>query len=236
MPSVTDLALTLWRRKRDSSTLVIGLTGGVACGKSTLATALAGELAVLPGRPQVERIGTDGFLLSNATLSQRGVLERKGFPETYDRPALNGALRQARLGPTLIPGYSHSLYDVDPGLARTIARPDVLIVEGLGLDRQVPLDALVYLDADQADQKVWYVARFLEFWELGRQDSHSFYARFREMERDAVAALAAMVWGQVNLPNLTAHIEPVRAEADVVVRKAADHRLLAIVDNADARA
>lgn len=228
MPTIVDLADTLWAAKPAGGSFVIGLTGGVACGKSTLAAALVDALAGRAERPTVELVGTDGFLYPNAVLIERGVLDRKGFPETYDRAAMVAALNMARTGPALFPGYSHLLYDVDPALARNLDRPEVLIIEGLGLDREVPLDRLVYLDAERADQEAWYVARFLDFWERGRDDSRSFYSRFRDMDRDGVSRLAAMVWSKVNLPNLEAHIEPVRDTADLVVRKDAAHAITAI--------
>jgi type I pantothenate kinase len=228
LPTIADLADTLWAARPAGGSFVIGLTGGVASGKSTLAAALVETFSGRAERPTVERVGTDGFLYPNAVLTERGVLDRKGFPETYDRAAMIEALNQARLGPAPFPGYSHLLYDIDPTLTRSLDRPDILIIEGLGLDRDVPLDLLVYLDAERADQEAWYVARFLDFWERGRDDSRSFYFRFRDMDRDGVIRLAAMVWSKVNLPNLEAHIEPVRETADIVVRKGADHAIAAI--------
>lgn len=216
--------------------LIIALTGGVAAGKSTMAEALAGLIAAMPGGPSVGRAGTDGFLHPNAVLSKRGLLDRKGFPETYDRDALHAALDEVRRGPTVIPGYSHVTYDVDRVDARIIDRPDVLIVEGLGLDRSAPVDVLVYLDADEADQEAWYVSRFLEFWDIGRRDGASFYARFRDLDAAAVARLATRVWSTVNRANLRDHIVPIRAGADIVVTKGADHAIIAIdVRAGDAR-
>ena len=228
MPSVQDLADILLGWRPTPGVLVVGLTGGVASGKSTLAGALAEAIEASPGRPCVERVGTDGFLFPNAILVERGLLNRKGVPETYDWEAMHAALRLVRRGPAPFPGYSHLLYDVDPALTRTIDPPDVLIVEGLGLDRQTPLDVLIYLDAEEADQEAWYVKRFLEFCASGREDETSFYARFRDMEPDAVEQLAVMVWTKVNRPNLREHIVPQRAAADIVVSKDTDHSIAAI--------
>ena len=228
MPTVADLADVLWARRPAAGVFVIGLTGGVASGKSTLAAGLASALQDARPQPRVERIATDGFLYANAELTRRGLLERKGFPETYDRSALHAALIGVRQAPTSFPGYSHLIYDVDPGLSRYIAPPDVLIVEGLGLDRTAPVDTLVYLDAVEADQEAWYVGRFMQFWEIGRQDPGSFYARFRDLEAEAVTRLASLVWTSVNRANLRGHIAPVRETADVVVSKRADHTIAAI--------
>jgi type I pantothenate kinase len=167
-------------------------------------------------------------LRPNAALEALGLLNRKGFPETYDREALHAALRRVRGGPVAFPGYSHLNYDVDPALSRTIAPSDVLIVDGLGLDRAAPVDTLVYLDAAEADQEAWFVARFLDFWEIGRRDPASFYARFRDLDAEAAAQLGARVWTSINRPNLREHISPVREVADIVVTKAADHTITAI--------
>jgi type I pantothenate kinase len=207
---------------------IIGLTGGVACGKSTLAASLAESFSSLHDGLTVERVGTDGFLYPNAVLAGRGVLDRKGFPETYDRAGLLDALDQVRGGMAAFPGYSHTLYDIDPALSRTLERPDILLVEGLGLDASVPFDSLIYLDARRADQEAWYVARFIDFCGQARDDDQSFYARFRHLDAEAVRRLAAQVWSRVNLPNLRAHIEPVRGLADLVVRKRSDHSISSI--------
>lgn len=228
MPTITDLADILWAERPAQGAYLIGLTGGVASGKTTLATALAEAFDAGPARPRVERIGTDGFLHSNAVLTERGILDRKGFPESYDRDAMHGALRRVRAAPARFPGYSHLIYDIDPALSRTIAPPDVLIVEGLGLDRAAPVDTLVYLDAGEADQEAWFVARFLDFWEVGRREPTSFYARFRDLDAEAAAQLGARVWTSINRPNLREHISPVREVADVVVTKGADHAIRAI--------
>jgi type I pantothenate kinase len=225
---VSYLVQLVLGRRPAVGTLVLGLTGGVASGKSTLAGTLLEALKAAPGAPSVERVSTDGFLFDNAALTGKGLLERKGIPATYDKAAMAAALLGVRAAPTRFPGYSHRIYDIDPALARTIDPPDILIVEGLGLDAATPLDLLVYLDASEADQEAWYVKRFLEFWTEGRDDETSFYARFRDMEADAVERLAVMVWTNVNRPNLREHILPVREAAHIVVTKRADHAIEAI--------
>jgi type I pantothenate kinase len=229
MPTVADLAELLWAHRPPGSVYVIGLTGGVAAGKTTLAAGLAEALEAGATRPRVERIGADGFLHPNAVLIEKGILERKGFPESYDRTAMHEALRSVRSRAVTFPGYSHLIYDVDPAEARTVSPPDVLIIEGLGLDRDTPVDTLVYLDAEEGDQEAWFVTRFLAFWEVGRKDPSSFYARFRDLDRDAAAQLGARVWTSINRPNLREHIAPLRACADIIVTKGTDHGISAIV-------
>lgn len=232
MPIEADLkvlAAHLWSLRKAADVLVVGLTGGVASGKTTLATALASALRALPQAPRVDFVGTDGFLFDNARLAREGLADRKGFPESYDRAALSEALSKVRSEATRFPGYSHAIYAHDPALDRHVDRPDVLIVEGLGLDGDVPLDCLLFLDASQADQQTWFVTRFLRLWEQGLADETSFYARFRGFDRPAAARLAAQVWDQINRPNLEKHIEPVRAAADIVIRKGPGHELASIV-------
>lgn len=203
---------------------IVGLTGSVAAGKSTLAGALK---AALEPALTVEVVSTDGFLWPNAVLAERGTLMRKGYPETYDQDGLRAALTALRAGPTVFPGYSHLIYDIDPALSREVAPPDVLVLEGLGLaDRTAGLDLLVYLDADEADLEDWFARRFMDFWRAAEHDPASFYARFRGMtETEAEAFARSMVWGQMNLPNLREHIIRARDAADIVVRKRADHGL-----------
>jgi type I pantothenate kinase len=230
MASIRDIAARLWSRRRDGETLVVGLTGGVGCGKSTLAESLARAFADLPGAPHAEVVNTDGFLFPNAILTERGLLNRKGFPETYDRAAMARTLTAARRGPASFPVYSHLTYDVDPALARRIDRPDVLIVEGLGLDERAGVDVLLFLDAPDEDQIAWFVERFMRFWEQGLSDDSSFYARFRNLDEAGARGLARMVWDTINGPNLHEFIAPVRDHADLVVCKAPDHAIARIVE------
>ncbi len=222
--SVAELAGRIADRTSPGEVLAVGVTGSVAAGKSTLCAAL--KAALEPAR-RVEVVCTDGFLFPNAVLAERGVLARKGRPETYDAEGLAAVLRGLRQGPVTVPGYSHVIYDIDPALARQIAPPDILIVEGLGLTpRPEGLDLLVYLDAGEADLEAWFAARFMDFWRAAETDPASFYARFRSMsEPEAESFARTVVWGQMNLPNLREHILKARDEADIVVRKAADHGL-----------
>jgi type I pantothenate kinase len=207
---------------------IMGLTGSVAAGKSTLAASLSQEIAAWPDAPRVEVVSTDGFLRPNAELDAAGLTRRKGFPETYDAAAMDRALMAIRQGPAMFPVYSHLTYDVDPALARRVETPDILIFEGLGFSAATPIDALIFLDADEADLEIWYVRRFLEFWEAGKSDPSSFYARFSGLDAEGATQLAKAVWAQVNLPNLRENIAPLRAISDVVVSKGADHGILAV--------
>lgn len=233
MSPVATLAADLADRRPASGPLIVGLTGAVAAGKSTL----AGELkSALSGKAEVEIIATDGFLRPNAELTALGLLEQKGFPPTYDNDAFRAALSDIRTGPAVFPTYSHTAYDIDPALARTLSPPDILIVEGLNLQHRAvaphapdPLDLLIYLDAEEADLESWYVARFLELWEEAEHDPTSFYARFRSMSREQTADLARMVWTGVNLKNLRENIILARDTADLVVRKAADHTIVDVL-------
>ena len=183
-PAIDVLAERLVAARPDSRTLVTGLTGAVSAGKSTLALRLADRLTALG--LSVEVISTDGFLKPNAVLGAEGALDLKGWPHTFDTPAMLSTLAQVPSGPVEIPVHSHVTYDIDPALTRRIDRPDILIAEGLNLHFRAetqagadPLDLLVYLDADEADLEAWYVARFLGFWEAAEHDPTSFSARFR---------------------------------------------------------
>ena len=226
---LTDVARRLRALKPAAGPFVVGVTGSVASGKSTFAEALRGEVSAWPEKPMVELVCTDGFLLPNARLDAAGLTNRKGFPETYDVEALRGALTAIRSGPAEFPTYSHVTYDVDPALTRRLAPPQVLIVEGLSLQIDPsPVDALIYLHAEEALLETWFADRFMGLWAAAEHDPHSFYARFRTMGETETRAFAGMVWSAINLPNLRDHIALARPLAQLVVTKGEGHAIIGV--------
>jgi type I pantothenate kinase len=230
LAQIADLVLAGAAR---SSPYIVGVTGAVAVGKSTFSAELAQLLRASQGAPSVEVVGTDGFLLDNTALTALGLINRKGFPESYDADGMRRTLTAIRTGPAAFPGYSHTLYDIDPVLTRQLAPPGVLIVEGLGLHQGAAaagLDALIYLDADETLIEAWFVARFLQLWCAAETDPASFYARFRQLDEAGARGVATMVWREINLPNLRDHIAKAREVADVVVTKGERHEVLAVLE------
>ncbi len=235
MSDVAPIADLLAARRGERAPYIVGVTGAVAVGKSTFAGELAAAMSAWPPPAAVEVIATDGFLHPNAVLEGRGLLNRKGFPETYDGERFRSALAAIRQGAAEIPVYSHTLYDIDPTLARRLDPPGVLVVEGLGLHEgaaALGLDALIYLDADEAHIEAWFEERFIGLWRAAETDPASFYARFRHLGEAETRALAGQVWRGINLPNLREHIVRGRDMADIVVRKSADHAILAVTERA----
>ncbi|MBV8683349.1 MAG: type I pantothenate kinase [Caulobacteraceae bacterium] len=229
MAGAADLAHWLLDLRPSRGVLVVGLTGAVAAGKSTLAASLVELIPkITGGEVTVTSVSTDGFLRPNADLDSAGLTLRKGFPETYDRAAMEAALRQVRLGTTVFPGYSHLTYDRDPALAREIRDADILIVEGLGFTASTPVDVGVYLDAEEADLETWYVRRFRGLCQDGRDDPSSFYHRFARLDEAGVDSFARSVWAGINLPNLRENIAPLRETSGIVVRKGSNHEILTI--------
>lgn len=221
---IPTLAQRLAALRTPGQTLVVAITGAVAAGKSTLAEGLRDALAA--SGITADLVCTDGFLFPNTVLEAKGLTLRKGFPESYDTDAMMAAIWAARSGRADFPGYSHTTYDIDPALTRTVTRPDILIVEGLGFPPgQAMADTLIYLDAEEADLEAWFVARFLRLWREAEFDPASFYFRFRVMDKAQAEAFARQVWARINLPNLRDHIVHHRPGADLVLRKAADHSL-----------
>ena len=213
---------------------VMAVTGSVASGKSTFARHLEQNL-----EPplSVETVSTDGFLFTTAYLRENGLFERKGFPESYDRAAMEAAIKSVRHQATDFPGYSHITFDPDPALTRTIEDPDILILEGVGFVPRASKppaphepDILIYLDAELEHIEGWYLERFLRFWHAAKDDPSSFYAQFLHMSEEQLIQFAKTVWAGINLPNLENHILPLREHADLVVKKAADHSVTLSVD------
>jgi type I pantothenate kinase len=225
------LAALVGDRSADAAgPVVVGIAGSVAAGKTTLASALRVELEQRDVATTV--VGTDAFLFPNRVLSERGVIARKGFPETYDVVALLAfvdALRTAQ-DDVVIPVYSHETYDiVEDG--RVTVRPadvDVVVIEGINTLGALAhrLDLAVYIDADEADLARWYVARFHELCRQARDDPTSFYRMFETLDAEEIEAVALETWRSVNLVVLRDHVAPTRALADVVVVKGPDHAVL----------
>ena len=218
---------------------VVAVAGSVAVGKSTTARLLQSLLAAGPGSPRVSLVTTDGFLLPNATLEDRGLLGRKGFPESYDRRALLRFLAEVKSGRAEVaaPVYDHQAYDVVPGAAQVVDRPDILVLEGLnvlqagrrgdGTQPEVFLsdyfDFSVYVDAAEADIQGWYVERFLALRRTAFQDTSAYFHRFAGLTDDQARTTALGIWSAVNGPNLRSNIAPTRSRARLVLQKAADH-------------
>jgi type I pantothenate kinase len=220
---------------------VIGLAGSVAAGKSTTARVLTALLSRWPNTPKVKLITTDGFLLPNAELQKRGLMERKGFPESYESGALLRFLSQVKAGqPTVTaPVYSHLVYDVVPGETVTVERPDILIVEGLNVlqparlpkdGKTVPFvsdffDVSIYLDADEEDLRRWYINRFMKLRDTAFRDPRSFFRKYADLSEAEAIATAEGLWDRINLPNLQENILPTRQRASLILTKGASHRI-----------
>ncbi len=218
---------------------VIGVAGSVAVGKSTTSRVLRELLARWPHHPQVELVTTDGFLLPNAELERRGILARKGFPESYDQRALLRFLAAVKSGaPEVVaPLYSHLVYDVVPGGTIEVRSPDILVVEGLNV-LQPPrpradgrsrmsvsdyFDFSVYVDAATVDVRRWYVERFLRLRRTAFADPASYFRRYASLSDEAARETALAIWAEVNGPNLVQNILPTRGRATLVLEKGPDH-------------
>ena len=221
---------------------VIGVAGSVAVGKSTFARILQALLARWPDHPKVELVTTDGFLHPNAVLNERGIMNRKGFPESYDTRRLIAFLRELKSGVEEVhaPVYSHVVYDIVPGEHVTVRQPDILILEGLnvlqvgGDGREFVSDHFdfsIYIDAEEHDIEEWYVERFLALREAVFQNPASFFRHFAALTDDEAVATARGIWHDINGRNLKENIAPTRSRASLVLHKGPDHR----VSNVDLR-
>jgi type I pantothenate kinase len=214
---------------------IIAVAGSVAVGKSTFSRILRALIARWPDRPKVELITTDGFLQPNAALEEKGLMTRKGFPESYDTRRMIRFLSDIKSGLAEVaaPLYSHSAYDIVPGEQQIVAQPDVLIFEGLNVLQLASLPVLasdffdfsVYLDAAESDIEAWYLERFLLLQKTAFQDEQAFFHRFKDLSRDEAIAFAQDVWRSINLANLRENILPTRERASVILTKRADHTI-----------
>ncbi|WP_405012914.1 type I pantothenate kinase [Kitasatospora sp. NBC_01539] len=227
--------------ERIRTPFVIGVAGSVAVGKSTTARLLKALLARWPEHPRVELVTTDGFLLPNAELRRRGLMARKGFPESYDRRALMRFVADVKAGKERVtaPVYSHLVYDIVPDRRLTVERPDILIVEGLnvlqpalpGSDGRTRLavadyfDFSIYVDARTDDIETWYLDRFRKLRETAFQDPSSYFRRFTEVPEEEAMDYGRQVWRTINKPNLVENVLPTRGRATLVLQKGGDHKV-----------
>src|SRR5688572_2185863 len=220
---------------------IIGVAGSVAVGKSTTARVLQALLARWTNVPKVDLITTDGFLLPNAVLEREGLMEKKGFPESYDLPALLRFLSDIKAGrrPARAPVYSHLVYDVMPNHWVEVDRPDILIVEGLNVlqtgrppkdGKAIPFvsdffDFSVYLDADEDVLLAWYIERFLTLRGTAFRDPKSYFHRYAKLNDQEATEIATSIWNRINLVNLRENILPTRQRADLILKKSASHQV-----------
>jgi type I pantothenate kinase len=218
---------------------IIGVAGSVAVGKSTTARVLQALLARWPNTPKVDLVTTDGFLLPNAVLQSEGLMEKKGFPESYDLPTLLRFLADVKAGrrPVRAPIYSHLVYDVMPNQWIEVDRPDILIVEGLNVlqagslpkdGKEIPyvsdfFDFSVFIDAEEDVLHKWYVDRFLTLRGTAFRDPKSYFHRYSKLSDAEAVETATAIWQRINLINLRENILPTRQRADLILNKAANH-------------
>ncbi len=223
---------------------VVGIAGSVAAGKSTVAQVLRALISLWPGRPEVELVSTDGFLYPNSVLRARGLMDRKGFPESYDVPRLLRFLSDVKSGRDGVsaPIHSHLTYDILPDRTQLVGRPDVLIIEGLNmLEAGLPepseghrvfvsdyCDFSVYVDAEERYIKEWYLERFLRLREEALEDSTAYFHRFADLSVEQARDVALRVWEEIDHPNLKENIEPTRDRARLILEKGQDHSVQSV--------
>jgi type I pantothenate kinase len=220
---------------------VIGIAGSVAVGKSTFARILQALLSRWPESPRVDLVTTDGFLLSNQALDAAGLMERKGFPESYDVRRLVQFMSDVKAGGGAVhaPVYSHQSYDIVPGEFQVVDRPDIVIVEGLNVlqagagpsGRRAPVfvsdffDFSIYIDADERDIEAWYVARFRTLRDTVFRDPHAYVHRYADLSESEADETAHRIWRTINGVNLRENIASTRDRARLVFEKGSDHRV-----------
>ncbi|WP_257158792.1 type I pantothenate kinase [Corynebacterium cystitidis] len=213
---------------------IIGVAGSVAVGKSTTARLLQVLLQRWESHPRVDLVTTDGFLLPSAELERRKLMNRKGFPESYDRRALLRFVTDVKSGKPLVkaPVYSHKAYDLMPDEYQSIEKPDILIVEGLNVLQTGPtlmvsdlFDFSVYVDAHPTDIEHWYIERFLKLRTTAFREPGAHFAKYADIDEAQAIHIAREIWQSINLPNLVENILPTRVRASLVLRKGRDHQV-----------
>ena len=214
---------------------VIGVAGSVAVGKSTISRVLQALLARWPHHPEVDLVTTDGFLYPNEVLEERGLMDRKGFPESYDRRGLLDFVAKAKAGegPLEVPIYSHIKYDIVDGEYRVVDRPDVIILEGLnvlqaggeGAFVSDYFDFSVFVDADPTHVREWYVERFLALKETAFAQPDAYFRRYAGLSEEEAIEVADDIWERINEVNLRQNILPTRDRASLILEKARDHTI-----------
>jgi type I pantothenate kinase len=219
---------------------VIGVAGSVAVGKSTVSRLLRELLTRWENTPRVELITTDGFLYPNAELERRGLMGRKGFPESYDRRALMRFVSEVKSGVAEVrsPFYSHLSYDIVPDAQIIVRQTDILIVEGLnvlqpggagGLAISDLFDYSVYVDASTSAIEHWYVERFLKLQQGAFANPQSYFHRYAGLSREQAVDVARQIWKSINEPNLIQNVRPTRSRAKLVLRKSPDHTVASVL-------
>src|SRR5215211_4828073 len=223
---------------------VVGIAGSVAAGKSTVAQMLQALISRWPGSPEVGLVSTDGFLYPNRVLESRGLMDRKGFPESYDLPILLRFLAAVKSGRTEVsaPIHSHLTYDILPDQVQIVRRPDILIMEGLNmLEAGLPepseghrvfvsdyVDFSIYVDAEKRYIKEWYLDRFLRLREVALGDDSAHFHRYARLSVEEAKELAERIWDEIDHPNLKENIEPTKDRARLILEKGLDHSIQSV--------
>ncbi|WP_110927273.1 type I pantothenate kinase [Bacillus massiliglaciei] len=236
---------TFFRRNTRKVPYIIGVAGSVAVGKSTTSRVIKALLSKWPNHPKVEIVTTDGFLFPNAVLEARGLMKKKGFPESYDTRELISFLAKIKSGMPNVeaPVYSHQFYDIIPGKYDRIDQPDIVIVEGINVlqtpslkdDQTLPtvfvsdfFDFSIYVDAEKDDLVDWYVARFKKLRDTAFHDPTSYFHKYATLSDEETEEIALGLWNQINKVNLIHNIEPTKTRADLILEKGANHAVSTI--------